>query len=90
MNIDKFVVSPAKKPLKGDSLPVTLDDWHRALGFHKCVTCGAPVGNGIKFAWSGRDRWCEECFWDEDGESAISDELIPPAPLTRGNPDVNH
>ena len=35
-------------------LPVTLDDWHRALGFHRCATCGVPIGNGIRFVWQGR------------------------------------
>lgn len=53
-------------------LPVTLDDWHRALGFDKCVTCGVPIGNGILFVWQGRGkRWCEECFWGDDSQTAI-------------------
>jgi hypothetical protein len=38
----RATAAPAKKMLRRDSLPVTLDDWHRALGFHKCVTCGVP------------------------------------------------
>jgi hypothetical protein len=59
----------------GAQLPVTLDDWHRALGFHKCATCGVPVGNGIPFAWQGRNRWCLDCFWDEDGEIPDLDAL---------------
>lgn len=80
MSFDKSVV-PTKKTAKLYSLPVTLDDWHRALGFHKCATCGAPVGNGIPFAWQGKNRWCEGCFWDED--SANSDELIDLDPLRR-------
>ena len=89
MNIDKSVVSPARRPLKRDSLPVTLDDWHRALGFHKCATCGVPVGNGIPFAWQGKNRWCLECFWDEDGEGAICDELADFEFPKKENPDVN-
>ena len=89
MSFDKSVV-PAKKTPKLYSLPVTLDDWHRALGFHKCATCGVPVGNGIPFAWQGRNRWCLECFWDEDGESAISDELTDFEPPKKETPDVNH
>jgi hypothetical protein len=69
-------------------MPVTLDDWHKALGFHKCATCGTPIGNGIKFAWQGRNRWCEECFWDED--SANSDELIDFDTPKKENTDVDH
>ena len=35
------------KPLP-DSQPVTLDDWHRALGFHKCATwSGKQLDDGI-------------------------------------------
>jgi len=73
-----------------DVQPVTLGDWHRALGFHKCATCGVPVGNGLPFAWQGKNRWCLECFWDEDGESAISDELTDFEPPKKETPDVNH
>jgi hypothetical protein len=74
----RAAVVPTKKTPKLYSLPVTLDDWHRALGFHKCATCGTPVGNGIPFAWQGKNRWCEECFWDEDGEVPDLDALENP------------
>ena len=57
--------------IDGKWLPVTLDDWHRALGFHKCATCGAPVGKGIRFVWQGRNRWCEDCFWGDDSRTDI-------------------
>jgi hypothetical protein len=73
-----------------DLQPVTLDDWHRALGFYKCATCGVPIGNGIPFVWQGRNRWCEECFWNEDGEGAITDELTDFESPKKENPDVNH
>jgi len=86
--IDKFVL-PAKNPLRRDSLPVTIDDWHKALGFSKCATCGAPVGNGIPYVWQGRNRWCEECFWDEDAGGAICDELADFEFPKKENPDVN-
>jgi hypothetical protein len=77
------------KPLP-DLQPVTLDDWHRALGFHKCATCGAPIGNGIRFAWQGRTRWCEECFWGDDSQSAISDVPTDFAAPEKENADVDH
>ena len=62
-----------KQSIDSKRLPVTLDDWHRALGFHKCATCGTPIGNGIPFVWQGRNRWYEECFWGDDSQNAISD-----------------
>jgi hypothetical protein len=66
---------PIKKTPKLYCLPVTLDDWYTALGFHKCATCGVPVGNGIPFAWQAKNRWCLECFWHEDGEIPDLDAL---------------
>jgi hypothetical protein len=87
VSFDKSVV-PTKKTPKLYSLPITIDDWHRALGFHKCATCGAPIGNGIPFAWQGKNRWCEECFWDED--SVNSDELIDFDTPKKENRDVDH
>jgi hypothetical protein len=77
------------KPLP-DSQPVTLDDWHRALGFHKCATCGTPIGNGIRFVWQGRTRWCEECFWGDDSQSAISDVPTDFGAPEKENADVDH
>ena len=38
---------------------------------HKCLTCGVPLPGGTKHVWQGRNRWCERCFWGEDGEDAI-------------------
>jgi len=73
-----------KQSIYSKRLPVTLDDWHRALGFYKCATCGAPVGNGIPFAWQGKNRWCEECFWNEEGDVPDLDAL------EKDNTDADH
>jgi hypothetical protein len=86
----RATVAPAKKVLRRDSLPVRLDDWHRAFGFHKCATCGAPIGNGIRHVWQGRNRWCEECFWGDDSQSAISDVPIDFDAPEKENADVDH
>ena len=61
----------------------------RTLGFSKCATCGAPVGNGIPYVWQGSYRWCEVCFWDEDAGGAICDELADFEFPKKENPDVN-
>lgn len=69
-------VAPAKRVVTklGFGLkPVTLDEWHRALGLYKCFSCGVLLINGAKYVWQGRNRWCEECFWGDDSQSAISD-----------------
>ena len=87
--MDKFVL-PAKRPLRRYSLPVTHDDWPRALGFHKCATCGAPIGNGIGFAWQGRNRWCEKCFWGDDTQSAINDLPTDIDAPEKENTDADH
>lgn len=51
--------------------PVTLDEWHRALGLYKCLSCGVLLLNGDKCVWQGRNRSCEKCFWGEDsGDTA--------------------
>jgi hypothetical protein len=55
----------------GAQMPVTLDEWHRALGFYKCATCGEPL-HGTKYAWQGKNRWCLACFWGEDSEDAVT------------------
>jgi hypothetical protein len=73
-----------------DVQPVTLDDWHRALGFHKCATCGAPIGNGIGFVWQGRNRWCEKCFWGEDSEDAITGVPAESGAPEKENTDADH
>jgi hypothetical protein len=71
-------------------MPVTLDQWHRALGFYKCATCGAPIGNGIRYAWQGRNRWCEKCFWGEDSEDAVTKIPAESGAPEKENTDVDH
>jgi hypothetical protein len=83
-------VFPPKKTLRRDSLPVTLDDWHRALGFHKCAACRAPIGNGIRFVWQGKNRWCETCFWGEDSEEATNKVPVESGAPEKENADVDH
>lgn len=67
--------APAKKGtrLGSDWTPVTLDEWHRALGVYNCFGCGVSLFNGDKHVWQGRKRWCEKCFWGDDSQSALSD-----------------
>jgi predicted RNA-binding Zn-ribbon protein involved in translation (DUF1610 family) len=43
----------------------------QAVADHKCPTCGVPLPKGTKYVWQGKNRWCEKCFWGEDGDDAI-------------------
>ena len=47
-------------------LPVRHGDLLRALGILTCSICGTFLPTGSEAAWSGKERWCEECFEKDD------------------------
>jgi hypothetical protein len=71
-------------------MPVTLDEWHRALGVHKCATCGVPLLKGSKYVWQGKNRWCEKCFWGEDTTDAVTKIPAESGTPEKENTDVDH
>jgi hypothetical protein len=67
-NLVSSTVPMNNKSVVAAQMPVTLDEWHRALAFYKCAACGEPL-HGAKYAWQGKNRWCLACFWGEDTEN---------------------
>ncbi len=47
-------------------LPLRHGDLLRALGILTCSICGSFLPAGSEAVWSGKQRWCEECFEKDD------------------------
>jgi hypothetical protein len=70
--------------------PVTLDEWHRAVGLYKCFSCGVLLSKGTKHVWQDRNRWCEKCFWGQDSEDATNKLPVESGAPEKENTDVDH